>query len=114
MKLITPKMDRREKNMLVLDSITKRFKKNTALNMISLSLPKGLHLLTGPNGAGKTTLLRIIAGIIAPTTGQVSLNGISLFSGKRNLYWKNRFHYRPQVSWYCTKPIVKQDCCRYC
>jgi len=94
MKLITPKMDRREKNMLVLDSITKRFKKNTALNMISLSLPKGLHLLTGPNGAGKTTLLRIIAGIIAPTTGQVSLNGISLFSD--SVRFKARIGYLPQ------------------
>ncbi|MCC5468492.1 ATP-binding cassette domain-containing protein [Pelosinus baikalensis] len=64
--------------MLELSSITKCFKKNCVINDVSLSLHKGLHLLTGPNGAGKTTLLRILAGIIAPTTGQVSLNGISL------------------------------------
>lgn len=80
--------------MLELDSITKCFKKSSVLNHVSLSLPKGLHLLTGPNGAGKTTLLRIIAGIIVPTTGQVSLNGI--FLPNDSVRFKAHIGYLPQ------------------
>jgi ABC-type multidrug transport system ATPase subunit len=80
--------------MLELSSITKCFKKNCVINDISLSLPKGLHLLTGPNGAGKTTLLRILAGIIAPTTGQVSLNGI--FLPNDSVRFKAHMGYLPQ------------------
>jgi ABC-type multidrug transport system ATPase subunit len=80
--------------MLELSSVTKCFKQNSVLNSVSLSLPKGLHLLTGPNGAGKTTLLRIIAGIITPTTGQVALNGIFLPS--ESVKFKAHTGYLPQ------------------
>lgn len=80
--------------MLELSSITKYYKKNCVIKSVSLSLPTGLHLLTGPNGAGKTTLLRIIAGIIAPTTGQVSLNGIFLSSD--SIRFKAHMGYLPQ------------------
>ena len=80
--------------MLELDSVTKCFKKSSVLNNVSLSLPKGLHLLTGPNGAGKTTLLRIIAGIIVPTTGQVSLHGMFLSSD--SVRFKAHIGYLPQ------------------
>jgi ABC-type multidrug transport system ATPase subunit len=80
--------------MLELSSVTKCFKQNSILNSVSFSLPKGLHLLTGPNGAGKTTLLRIIAGIITPTTGEVSLNGIVLPS--ESVKFKAHIGYLPQ------------------
>ena len=36
--------------------------------------------LLGPNGAGKTTILRMIAGVVAPDTGQVLLNGVDISS----------------------------------
>lgn len=80
--------------MLELSSITKCFKKNCVIQDISLSLPKGLHVMTGPNGAGKTTLLRILAGIIAPTTGQVSLNG--MFLPADSVRFKAHMGYLPQ------------------
>ncbi|MBU2702843.1 ABC-type multidrug transport system ATPase subunit [Sporomusaceae bacterium BoRhaA] len=80
--------------MLELSSITKCFNQNCVLNHISFSLPKGLHLLTGPNGAGKTTLLRIIAGVIAPAAGQVSLNGIFLHGD--SVKFKAHMGYLPQ------------------
>lgn len=80
--------------MLELSSITKCFKKNCVIQDISLSLPKGLHVMTGPNGAGKTTLLRILAGIIAPTTGQVSLNG--MFLPTDSIRFKAHMGYLPQ------------------
>ncbi len=48
------------------------------LNGINISFGSGLTGLVGPNGAGKTTLLRMIMGLLAPTTGAVYVNDISL------------------------------------
>lgn len=51
----------------------------TILNDISLTLPKGQTLaLLGPSGCGKTTLLRLIAGLLAPTKGSVTINGVTV------------------------------------
>jgi len=61
------------------DSIVKRFIHTTALDRVSLSIPKGsIYGLLGPNGAGKTTLIRIINQITAPDEGQLFFNGKSL------------------------------------
>jgi NitT/TauT family transport system ATP-binding protein len=47
-----------------------------ALNEITLDFPQGqLTSLLGPSGCGKTTLLKIIAGLISPTRGEVSVGG---------------------------------------
>lgn len=51
----------------------------TAVRDLSFSVPAGEILgLVGPNGAGKTTTLRCIAGILRPTAGSISLDGIPL------------------------------------
>ena len=53
--------------------VTKRFGAREALRDVSLELRAGeLVAVIGPNGAGKTTLLSILAGIQAPTTGEVT------------------------------------------
>src|SRR3954470_12004283 len=50
----------------------------TALENISFSVERGGFLsLLGPSGCGKSTLLRVVADLIAPTTGQVSVFGMS-------------------------------------
>ena len=47
--------------ILVADNLSKKFGVHTALNKVSLEIPKnGIYGLLGPNGAGKTTFIRII------------------------------------------------------
>ena len=63
------------KNFLSIDSVSKKFGPHTALNNISLNIPKGcIYGLLGPNGAGKTTLIRIINQILLPDSGKVFFN----------------------------------------
>ncbi len=58
-------------------NITKRYGKITAVNDLSLAVPKGICFgLLGPNGAGKTTLIEIIEDIIEPTSGQILFQGV--------------------------------------
>ena len=60
------------KNLLSIDSVSKKFGSHTALNNISLNIPEGcIYGLLGPNGAGKTTLIRIINQISLPDSGKV-------------------------------------------
>lgn len=52
---------------------------NTILKNIDLSLVRGQTLaLLGPSGCGKTTLLRLVAGLLHPTTGSVTINGVKV------------------------------------
>jgi ABC-2 type transport system ATP-binding protein len=54
-------------------SLTKRFGARTALDSVSFELAAGeIVAIIGPNGAGKTTLLSILAGIIAPSEGELT------------------------------------------
>jgi ABC-2 type transport system ATP-binding protein len=67
--------------MIELSSLTKKYGNFTAVDSIDLSVSRGELLgLVGPNGAGKTTTLRIIAGILRPTAGRVSIAGIDVWS----------------------------------
>lgn len=64
-----------EETVLTADELTREFGSVTVVEDISLSLDRGtLHALIGPNGSGKTTLLRLLAGIIQPTTGTVTVD----------------------------------------
>ncbi|MCH4821631.1 ATP-binding cassette domain-containing protein [Gramella lutea] len=66
-------------NLLVAENIYKRFGNFTALNNVSINIPKqSIFGLLGPNGAGKTTLLRIINQITMPDEGKVYLDGRAL------------------------------------
>ncbi len=46
-----------------------------ALQGVTLDVPNGMFGLLGPNGAGKTTFMRILAGVLEPTSGSVTLDG---------------------------------------
>lgn len=66
-------------NILVTREVTKQFGKYTALDKVSLEIPKNsIYGLLGPNGAGKTTLIRIINQITFPDSGEVFFDGAPL------------------------------------
>ncbi len=57
-------------------NVTKRFANHTALDDVTVEIPRGsVYGLLGPNGAGKTTLIRILNHITAPDSGTVTFDG---------------------------------------
>lgn len=91
--------------MIKIVNLTKKFKKNIALNNINMNI-KGIYGLLGPNGAGKTTLMRIIATLIKEDNGEIKY---------KNLEWNNSeeirkiIGYLPQ-SFSMYKSISIYDC----
>ena len=68
-----------QENLLIVKDVIKQFGDYTALNKVSISVPKGsIYGLLGPNGAGKTTLMRIINQITAPDSGSLLFDGVPL------------------------------------
>ena len=66
-------------NLLVAENVSKQFGDFTALNDVSLEIPRGsIFGLLGPNGAGKTTFIRIINQITLPDKGRMLLDGHAL------------------------------------
>ena len=63
-------------NILEVNKILKQYGDFTALNEVTISVPKGsIYGLLGPNGAGKTSLIRIINQITMPDKGEILLDG---------------------------------------
>lgn len=63
---------------LVLDRVTKQYKNKIAADRISVRLQPGVIGLLGANGAGKTTLMRMICGVLQPTGGTISMDGLDV------------------------------------
>lgn len=62
--------------MLQTKNLSKSFKKQSAVNKVSLNIPKNcVYGLLGPNGAGKSTTLKMITGILKPTSGEIIYDG---------------------------------------
>ena len=60
--------------MIELDRLVRRYGEREALSDVSLSLPTGKTVVVfGPNGAGKTTLLRVLATLLRPHSGAVTV-----------------------------------------
>ena len=63
--------------MLTLSNVRKAFGQTVAVDGLSLSVRKGELLgLLGPNGAGKSTTVSLAVGLLAPDSGEVSIDGL--------------------------------------
>ena len=73
-------------SLLELDQLEKSYGTVSALRGLSLSVPAGcLYGLLGPNGAGKTTALRILATLLAPDQGAVTVAGVDALQQPRTV-----------------------------
>ena len=65
--------------MIAVESLVKTFGSFRAVDGVSLEVAKGeIHGFLGPNGAGKTTTIRMIAGLLKPSSGRVTIAGKDL------------------------------------
>jgi heme exporter protein A len=78
----------RAEPVLAARGVSRRFGHRRVLDDITFAvLPGEAVLLVGPNGAGKTTLLRVLAGLLAPTSGTVERRGaVSMVAHHSMLY----------------------------
>lgn len=80
--------------MLEINDLVKNYGKFRALDGLSLTVPDGsIFGFVGPNGAGKTTTMRIIAGLLASTSGQVSVDGVDVTKDPKAL--REKIGYMP-------------------
>jgi multiple sugar transport system ATP-binding protein len=71
---------------IVLKNITKRFDKFYAVDNLNLVIEDNAFVtLLGPSGCGKTTTLRMIAGLETPTSGQITIDGVTVFDSERGI-----------------------------
>ena len=86
---------------LVIDRLTKQFQNKTAVDRVSLHLHNGVFGLLGTNGAGKTTLMRMLCGILQPTSGTITFDGMDVREeGYRAIlgYLPQDFGYYPEFT----------------
>jgi len=73
--------------MIEFDHVTRTYGKKTAVEDLSLAIPRGeLFALLGPNGAGKTTTIRMLVGLLQPSRGAVRVSGFDLVKHAREAH----------------------------
>jgi ABC-2 type transport system ATP-binding protein len=81
----------------ILENVSKRYGRTTALLPTSVTLEPGVVGLLGPNGAGKTTMLRLLSTALAPTAGRIVVAGQDVTaSHAERVEARRRVGYLPQ------------------
>lgn len=83
---------------VVIDRLTYRYPgaESNALTNLSLTLRKGESIaLIGKSGAGKTTLVDVLLGLLIPQSGDIKVDGLSIYGGLRS--WQDLIGYIPQT-----------------
>ena len=71
-------------NKIVIKGLSKSYDgKKDALNSLDLVIPNGMFGILGRNGSGKSTLMNIIATILQPSKGTVTINGIEIKNSQK-------------------------------
>jgi ABC-2 type transport system ATP-binding protein len=82
---------------IVLTAVSKRYRRGAlALHGLDLTVPGGMYGLLGANGAGKTTLMRLLAGLLRPTEGTVTVGGHDLATRSGRQAVRRMLGYLPQ------------------
>ncbi|MCR4736323.1 MAG: ATP-binding cassette domain-containing protein [Treponema sp.] len=81
--------------MIEVSHVSRNFGAFRAVNDISFSIPTGQIVgLLGPNGAGKTTTMRMITGFLAPSDGNILIDGVDI--SQKPVETKNKIGYMPE------------------
>lgn len=76
--------------MLQISHLYKNYGKFQAVKNLSLHIPQGdLFGFVGPNGAGKTTTIRMVCGLMLPTAGEISINGVDALAHQKEIKKKS-------------------------
>ena len=99
-------MDENNKILLKLENISKSFAKvendevTHALDCIDLEMRSGEFIsLVGPSGCGKSTILRLVAGLIQPTLGKVTVNEKEITGPLREEWFFRNLPYFHGLQW---------------
>ena len=86
--------------MIEVRNLTKAFGDFTAVNSVSFTIgaEAGIIGLLGPNGAGKTTTMRLLTGYLTPSSGSVSINGLSPQEEDTRVEMKRTIGYLPETT----------------
>ena len=80
--------------MLRIENVKKSYGKYRALDGLNMEIkPGALYGFVGPNGAGKTTTIKILAGLLAPDEGRISIDGMDMSTAGQDL--KGKIGYVP-------------------
>src|SRR6266540_4236435 len=80
--------------LLRIERLTKRYPGVTALDDLTVEVPRGRIGIVGANGAGKTTLFRLLLGLAHPTEGRVEVCGVDVASDP--IAVRSRLGYMPE------------------
>src|SRR5437868_11989016 len=63
--------------MIVFEDVSKFYGEVLGVNRVNLQIAPGITSLVGPNGSGKTTLMNLMTGLLKPSSGNISVLGLS-------------------------------------